>query len=375
MKKLLILLLAIPAFCLAQKQKELPKTYDLLIGTYTSGESKGIYVYRFYAETGKMAYLSQIEGLTNPSYLCVSDNGKFIYAVSETNTGTVSAYKFDKTTGKIELINTQPVGASPAYVSIDKDQKNIFVANYNGGSLTVVPVNKDGSLGAPSQTLQQQGSGADKNRQAAPHVHAAVLSPDEKRLFVTDLGTDKINVYRYKDSKTPPLTAESPAFVSTEPGSGPRHLEFSADGKFLYVVHELTAVVTAYSVDGAKLTPIQTIPMNDASYKGRNGAADIHLSPNGKYLYASNRGEANEIVAYTVNPVTGQLTFLSRTKTIGKTPRNFIVDPTGKFLVVANQGSNTVNVFAIDQKNGLLNPTRNQIEINMPAVLKMVAVE
>ena len=375
MKKLLILLLAIPAFCLAQKQKQLPQTYDLLIGTYTSGESKGIQVYRFYAETGKTAYLYQIDGLTNPSYLCVSDNGKFIYAVNESDKGTVSAFKFDKTNGKIELINTQPVGAGPAYVSIDKDQKNIFAANYNGGSLTVVPVNKDGSLGAPSQTIQQQGSGPDKNRQSAPHVHAAVLSPDEKRLFVTDLGTDKINIYRYKDSKTPPLTPETPAFVSTDPGSGPRHLEFSADGKFMYVVQELTAVITTYSVDGAKLTPIQTIPMTDASYTGKNGAADIHLSPNGKSLYASNRGDANEIVLYSVNPVTGQLAFVERTKTQGKSPRNFMVDPTGRFLLVANQSSNMVNVFAIDKNTGRLFPTRNQIEISMPSCLKMVAVD
>jgi 6-phosphogluconolactonase len=376
MKKLLILLLAIPAFCLAQKQKPLPKTFDLLIGTYTKAGSKGIYVYRFYAETGRLAYLSQIEGISNPAYLCVSDNGKFIYAIDESDKGAVNAFKFDKVTGKIELINSQPTGSGPAYISIDKDQKNVFVANYGAGNLTVVPVNKDGSLGAPTQTIQQEGSGPNKARQAAPHVHTAVLSPDEKRLFVTDLGTDKINIYRYRDSKVPALTPESPAFVSTKAGTGPRHMDFSADGKFMYVVQELTAEITAYSVDDAKLTPIQTVPMTLPTFKGSVGAADIHISPNGQFLYASNRGDANEIVVYVINPTTGQLTYNDRVNSMGKTPRNFMVDPTGRFLLVANQNTNSVNVFSVDQKTGRLYPTRSRIDdISMPVCLKMVAVE
>src|SRR6187402_1194812 len=239
MKKLLLILLALPALCIAQKK--LPTTFDLLIGTYTKGESKGIYVYRFYAETGKLAYLSEIDGITNPSYLCVSADNKFIYSVNESDKGSaVSAFKFDKVNGKIELINSQPTGAVPAYVSIDKGQKNIFVANYNAGSLTVVPVNKDGSLGTPSQTIQDSGSSINKERQAGPHVHAAMLSPDEKHLFYTDLGTDKLNIYKYKASKTPPLTPEEPSSVSVTPGNGPRHMEFSADGKFLYLIQEMS---------------------------------------------------------------------------------------------------------------------------------------
>ena len=375
MKKLLLILLALPAFCVAQKK--LPTTFDLLIGTYTKGESKGIYVYRFYAETGKLAYLSEIDGITNPSYLCVSADGKFIYSVNENDKGSaVSAFKFDKVNGKIELINSQPTGAGPAYVSIDKGQKNIFVANYNGGSLTVVPVNKDGSLGAPSQTIQDSGSSINKERQAGPHVHAAMLSPDEKHLFYTDLGTDKLNIYKYKASKTPPLTPEEPSSVSVTPGNGPRHMEFSADGKFLYLIQEMSATVNVYSVDGGKLKQLQTIPMNEASFAGKSGAADIHLSPNGQYLYASNRGDADEIVQYIVNPVTGMLTFLERTRTMGKSPRNFVIDPTGKFLVVANQNTNSINVLSIDQKTGRLYPTRNNIkDISMPVCLKMVQVE
>jgi 6-phosphogluconolactonase len=375
MRKLLfIILLAVPALGIAQKK--LPSTYDLVIGTYTKGESSGIYVYRFYIETGKLAYLSQVEGISNPSYLTVSANNKFIYAISENNTGgSVSAFKFAPNTGKLELINSQQTGGGPAHVSIDKDQKNVFVSNYGAGSLAVVPINKDGSLGPPTQTIQNEGGSINKERQAAPHVHSATLSPDEKHLFVADLGTDKLNIYRYRDSKVPALTPAAPAFVNTKPGSGPRHMDFSADGKFLYVVQELVAAVTVYSVDGAKLTEIQTIPMVDANYKGKVGAADIHVSPNGKFLYASNRGDGDEIVTYEISPVTGQLRFIDRFRTLGKTPRNFIIDPTGKFLIAGNQNSNTVNVFTIDQKSGRISPTRNSINIDMPVCLKLVPVE
>ncbi len=373
MKKLLfILLLTLPALSIAQKK--LPSTYDLVIGTYTSGESKGIYVYRFYVETGKLLYMSEITGLDNPSYLTPSPDNKFIYTVNESNNGSVSAIKFEPNSGKMELINSQPTGAGPAHITIDKDRKNVFVSNYNGGSLVVVPINKNGSLGTPTQTIQNEGSSINKERQASPHVHSATLSPDEKHLFVADLGTDKVNIYRYRASKVPPLMPESPAFVSTKPGSGPRHMDFSADGKFLYVVQELSAAVTVYSVDGAKLTEVQTISMIDGSYD-KVGAADIHISPNGKYLYASNRGSANEIILYTISPIDGKLTYVERMRTMGETPRNFIIDPTGRFLLVANQKSNTVNVLTIDQKTGRLFPTRNTIKIDAPVCLKLVPVE
>ncbi|RZA03956.1 MAG: lactonase family protein [Sphingobacteriaceae bacterium] len=375
MKKLLfIILLALPALGIAQKQKTLPSTYDLIIGTYNKGENKAIYVYRFYAETGKLAYLSQIEDVSNPSYLTASPDNKFVYAVTEDSpTGAVTAFKFDAGYGKLEKINSQPTGAGPAHIAIDKDQKNVFVSNYGSGSLAVVPINKDGSLGAPTQTIQSEGKSINAARQATPHVHSATFSPDEKFLFVADLGTDKINIYRYRASKVPALTAETP--VSVKPGSGPRHMDFSADGKFLYVVNELTATVTAYSVDGAKLTEIQTVPITDENFKGKFSAADIHISPNGKFLYASNRGEVDEIVTYEISPVTGQLRFIERYRTMGKTPRNFIIDPTGKFLIVANQGSNTVNVLSIDQKSGRIFPTRNSIQVDSPACLKLVPVE
>ena len=217
MKKfLLIICLLLPVFIYAQKKKKAgPSTYDLLIGTYTNGQSKGIYVYRFYVETGKLAYLNEIDDINNPSYLCVSANNKFVYSVNENGkNGLVSAFTFDPKQGKLVLINSQlSGGGGPCYVSVDKDQKNVFAANYGTGSLAVFPVNKDGSLSPASQVIQDQGQGVNKERQEGPHVHTAVLSPDEKYLLYTDLGTDKLNIMRYKASHPQPLMLLMRRFV------------------------------------------------------------------------------------------------------------------------------------------------------------------
>ncbi|MDB4924815.1 lactonase family protein [Mucilaginibacter sp.] len=375
MKKLLIILMLVsPVFCFAQKTT--PKTYDLLIGTYTRRNgSKGIYVYRFYAETGKVAYLSEIDGIDNPSYLAVSKDYKFVYSANEgKGQGSVGAFKFDVKTGKLDSINQQPGHGSPAYIAIDKDQKNVFTANYAGGSLTVYPVAKDGSLGPMSQKIQDEGSSIDKKRQEGPHVHTAMLSPDGKYLLYTDLGTDKINIYRYKASKNPPLTPASPAFVSAIPGNGPRHLEFSPNGKFLYNVQEMGSAVTAYKYDDGKLTAFQTVTMLADGFTGAVGAADIHISPDGLFLYATNRGAANEIVTYSINQANGELTFVARNK-VGKAPRNFIIEPAGNFLLVANQDSNNILIFKRDKTTGKLTLTPSIIEIGAPVCLKLVPVE
>jgi 6-phosphogluconolactonase len=324
-----------------------------------------------------LAYLSQTDSVDNPTYLCVSPDSKFIYAVSENpRNGTVSAFNFDKVNGKITFINKQKVGNAPVHVMIDKEQKNVFVSSYQSGNLTVLPVNKDGSLGAPSQIIQNQGSSINKPRQTSPHVHSTIISPDNKYLFEADLGTDKINIYRYKSSKAQPLTPEEPAFVSVKPGNGPRHMAFSADGKFLYLVQELGGEVTVFSVNGSKLNAIQTLTLAAPDFKGEISGADIQIAPNGKMLYTSNRGDANEITSYIINPADGKLTLQERTSAMGKTPRGFIIDPNGKFAIIANQGTNSVNVLAIDQATGRLYPSRSRItDISMPVCVKLVAVE
>ena len=381
MKKLLFLIVfALPVCGFAQKKgKGGPKVFDVLIGTYTSPDangSRGIYVYRFYAERGELAYLSEIE-TSNPSYLAITQDYKYVYAVNENNpdgSGGVTAFKFDKATGKLEQINTQKSVGSPAYVSVDKAQKNVFIANYGGGNLQVFPIGKDGSLGASTQTIQDSGTGPDKMRQQQPHVHSTVLSPDDKYLLASDLGTDKINVFRYRASKTPPLSPAMPAFTSTAGGSGPRHSDFSPNGKFMYNVQEMTATITAFSYDDGALKELQTVKMMPDDFKGINGAADIHVSPDGLFLYATNRGTANEIVIYAIDQESGKLTYVDRNKTDGENPRNFVIDPTGNFLLVGTKSR--VNVFRIDRKTGRLIQNHNRSVVMESAVcLKMVPVE
>jgi 6-phosphogluconolactonase len=378
MKKLLFLIALIsPVFCEAQKKNTGPKVFDLVIGTYTKADpnaSKGIYIYRFYAERGEVAYLSEIE-TPNPSYLAITQNQQYIYAVNENdnNQNGVTAFKFNKTSGKIEQINFQPSKGSPAYIAVDKAQKNVFIANYGGGNLQVFPINKDGSLGPAIQTIQDTGTGPDQMRQLQPHVHSTMLSPDEKYLIAADLGTDKISVYRYKASKNPPLTPASTPFISTKGGAGPRHNDFSPNGKFMYNIQEMAAAISVYAYDDGGLKELQTVKMMPDDFKGRNGAADIHVSPDGKFLYATNRGTANQIVAYAIDQLTGKLTFIERYGTGGENPRNFVIDPTGNYLLVGT--TNRINFFKIDKATGRLRQTRNSINMDSAVCLKMTAVE
>lgn len=375
MKKfLLIISLLFPVLTYAQKDKT-PTTYDLVIGTYTKGTSKGIYVYRFYTETGKLAYLSQIDNVSNPSYLCISKDNRFIYAVNEDGkNGGVSAFTFDPHIGTMKFLNRQSsAGADPCYISVDEDRKNVFVANYSSGSLAVLPINKDGSLQAPSQVIQDQGKGPDASRQEGPHVHMAYFSPDEKYLLYTDLGTDKLNIMRYHSSKPQPLTLENT--VSVKPGNGPRHMTFSPDRKYLYLLQEMGSAINVYAYSGGKVKELQTVSMRDPKAKGTNGAAAIHMTPDGHFLYATDRLDASSILVYSVNPENGQLTFMERHTTYGQNPRDFTIDPTGKFLIVANQDGNNIVIFRINPGTGTLTTTGSGIQLGNPVCLKFTPAE
>jgi 6-phosphogluconolactonase len=375
-KFLLILSLLFPVCIYAQHKKTAPTTYDLLIGTYTKGKSKGIYVYRFYAETGKLAYLNEIDDVSNPSYLCVSANNKFVYAVNENGkNGEVSSFTFDPKVGTLAFINKQSsAGADPCYVSVDKDQKNVFVANYSSGSLAVFPVNKDGSLATASQVLQDAGHGIKEN-QEGPHVHIAMLSPDEKYLLYTDLGIDRLNVMRYHESNTKPLSPATPPSVSIKPGDGPRHIVFSEDKKHVYLLTEMGSNVHVYDYNNGKLKEKQSITLLRDGFKGQTAGAAIHVSPDGRYLYASNRLETNEISVYVINPETGVLTFTQRVTSYGKNPRDFAIDPTGHFLVLANQDSDSIYVYKINQNNGQLSNVASGITVGNPVCLKFTPAE
>lgn len=378
MKKFLLAIsLAIPVFGFAQKKATTPSTYDLLIGTYTKGTSKGIYVYRFYVESGQLAYLNEIDGVSNPSYVCASADNKDVYAVNEDGkNGGVSSFSFDAKQGKLVFLDRQSSsGADPCFVSVDKEKRNVFVANYTSGSLAVLPVNKDGSLAPISQLIQDQGQGPNKERQEGPHVHIAQLSPDEKYLLYSDLGTDKLNVMRYHPSHPQPLTPADPPYVSIAGGEGPRHIVFSNDKKHVYLVTEMGSNVHAFDYNNGKLKEIQSVSLLRDGFKGQTAGAAIHISPDGRFLYASNRLETNEISVYAIDPDNGKLIFTQRVSTYGKNPRDFAIDPSGKFLLVANQDSNTIFTYRIDQASGRLYRTSSSLTIGNPVCLKFVPAE
>jgi len=378
MKKILILIaLAFPVLIYAQKKKPVPATFNLLIGTYTKGKSKGIYVYRFYAERGKLEYLNQIDDVSNPSYLTVSDNNKFVYAVNEDGkNGGVSSFKFNAHLGKLEFINRKSsLGADPCYISVDKDQKNAFIANYTGGTIAVLPINKDGSLGDGIETLHDDGHGPDKTRQEAAHVHMALLSPDEKYVLYTDLGTDKINITRYRPGKASPLTGVTPPFVKVTPGDGPRHMVFSEDKKHLYLLTEMGSNIHVFDYDNGKLKEKQKISFLMPGFKGQTAGAAVKITPDGKFLYASNRLETNTITGFAINPETGELTQVEQVSTFGKNPRDFAIEPNGNYMVVANQDSDNIFVYKINKDTGKLALLQGSTEIGNPVCLKFTAAE
>ncbi len=348
----------------------------LFIGTYTNSGSKGIYVYRFNATSGKAEWVSNTDSLVNPSYLAVASGKNYIYAVTESAgkiPGSVSAFSFDRSSGRLNLINTQSSGGdNPCYVSVSSDNKWVLVGNYSGGSLSALPVNADGSLEPFSQNIQHTGTGANKQRQEKPHVHSTVFSPAQDYLLTPDLGVDKIFIYSFNPSSGKPLQPSQQPFVSSQPGSGPRHLTFHPGGRFAYVIEELTGTVAAYKYKPGTLEPIQRIATHPADYTGSIGSADIHTAPDGKFLYVSNRGDENTITIFSIDSKSGRLSLKGYQPTLGKKPRNFTIDPSGRFLLVANQETNNVVIYKRNMKTGMLTATGEQITVPSPVCLKMV---
>ena len=360
----------------SQKSKE----ELLVIGTYTSGTSDGIYIYKFNTETGENSFVSSIK-TSNPSYLAVSANQKYVYAVNEnadstrfTVTGHVAAFSFDKATSKLSFINKQESGGKhPCYVSIDKAGKWVIVGNYSSGSLAVLPVRSNGSLDSATQVIQHEGSSVNSERQEGPHVHATVLNKNNKTLYVPDLGLDKVMLYSF-DNRTGKLKEFSTPFVITEAGAGPRHIDVHPNGKYAYLMEEMTGAVSGYKIENdGYLSLLQNISGLPRDFTGTVGSADIHVSPDGKFLYCSNRGESNTIGIFSINQSNGELLWIDHQSTLGKTPRNFNFDPTGNFLLVANQNSDEIVIFKRNKQTGLLTDTGKRIKVSKPVCLKWIS--
>jgi 6-phosphogluconolactonase len=367
--KLLCCLLLITPALFAQ-------SYYLFVGTYTNKGSKGIYVYKFNSTTGKADWVSNTDSIVNPSYLTIAADNRYIYAVTETatnNTGSVSAFEFDSTSGSLQFINKQTSGgANPCYITTDHNNEYAIVANYTGGSLAVLPIGDDGSLRPYSQLIQHQGTSVNAERQEKPHVHSAVFSPDQQYLFAPDLGTDKVTIYNFKPGSRMPLYPANPAYTISPPGNGPRHFTFHPNNKFAYLIEEMSGTVVAYKYNNGKLNLIERVAAHPKSYKGSIGSADIHISPDGKFLYASNRGDENNIAIFAINATTGKLTAKGYQSTLGIKPRNFALDPTGKFLLVANQDTDNIVVFKRNKQTGLLKEAGDQIKVPTPVCLQFM---
>jgi 6-phosphogluconolactonase len=373
--------------------------YYLMIGTYTRSKtalhpqtSEGIYVYKFNTNSGDFSAVSIAKDVSNPSFLVVSPNQKNVYSVNETaEESAVSAFRFDKKTGVLTKLNTKPSGGEhPCHVAIDKSGKWVFVGNYTGGSLSVLPVEADGSLGNATQTIKHEGKGTNAARQEKPHVHSVNIAPNNVDVFVPDLGIDKVISYRF-DEKTGKLTEGKPAFTKLADGTGPRHFTVHPNGRFAYVIQELSSTVTGFNYANGLLTPFQTISTlaKDFQEKSKNFCADIHISPDGKFLYGSNRfvdaGNKNSIFAttnlidtiviYSIDQKTGKLTYIGNEPVLGKVPRNFMITPNGKFVLVANQETDNITIFKRDAKTGKLTQTGKQIDVPVPVCLKMVSIE
>ncbi len=352
-------------------------SYNLLIGTYTkAGNSDGIYVYEFNNETGKSSYRAEAAGIKNPSFLTVSEDGKHVYSVNEMGGGKggVSAFSFDAGTGKLDYINSIGSGGNgPCYISVDTANKYAFVGNYSGGSLAAVPIRPDGSLGASIQSIRHEGKSIAPEQQG-PHVHASVLSEDNKFLFVPDLGTDKIHIYDVDVTKPNPLRPSGPAYVQVKQGSGPRHFTFHPNHKFAYSIQELMGIVTFFEYDNGRLKTMQSVDLVSKDSNGPADAADIHISPDGKFLYGSLRGNFNELAIYAISEK-GMLKYVGRQSTLGKSPRNFAIDPTGNFLLVGNSGSDEIVVFKRNKATGLLTATGETIKVGSPVCLKFVPIK
>lgn len=351
----------------------------LITGTYTTGKSEGIYVYKFNNMDGSAREVSHVK-ISNPSYVAVSPRDSFLYAVQENAAangkgGEITAFSFNKENGTLTYINQQPSGGNhPCYVAVDKTGAWVVVGNYSSGSLSVFPVLANGALGAAVTSIQHSGSGPNAARQQPPHVHCTLFSADNRFLFVPDLGIDKIMIYAF-DVATGKLNPASQPFAQSLAGAGPRHFCFHPSAKYAYLAEEMSGTVVAFKYRKGRLKKLQRISCMPAGDSSNASTADIHISPDGKFLYVSNRAPSNTIAIFKINYKKGTLLPVAHQPTLGQAPRNFNFDPTGNFLLVANQNSDNIVIFKIDKETGLLTDTGNRITVGNPVCLKWVSFE
>jgi 6-phosphogluconolactonase len=352
----------------------------MYIGTYTAKDANGIHVYRVDPDTGALTQLFDTPGLPNPAFLAIHPSKKYLYAANEVGdfegkpAGAVSSF-FIHADGSLDRINAQSsVGRGPCHIIVDKDGRNALVANYGSGSVAVLPIGTDGALAPASSFVQHTGSGPDQSRQEGPHAHSTTLSPDGRYVYAADLGLDKLMTYRF-DADRGVIEANVPAFASVHAGAGPRHFTFHPNGRWAYVINELDNTVVAYDYMGSTgaLGMKQKISTLPAGWQGESACADIHISPNGKFLYGSNRGH-DSIAIFAIARTGGLLSLVGHQGKDIVWPRNFAIDPAGRFMYVANQNSDSVIAFEMNASTGALTPTDIRISLSKPVCIQFLTM-
>jgi len=346
------------------------------VGTYTDGGSRGIYRFELDPASGALTDPVLAVEAENPSFLALHPGGRVLYAVNEigsfggAKTGAVSAFAIDAATGSLTRLGQQASGgADPCHLVVDRGGRNLLVANYTGGTVAVLPLDGKGRPSPASAVRQQVGTGPDRERQEAAHAHAIVLDPAERFALAADLGADRIFVYRY-GAASGTLEPNDPGAAPLDPGSGPRHLAWHASGEYLYAIDELRSTVTALRYDAKRgvLEPFQTITTLPAGFSGKNKAAEIAVSPDGRFLYASNRGD-DSLAMFGIDAASGALVPAGRFPTGGRSPRHFAIDPSGRWLLAANQDSDSITLFRLDAATGRPARVGQPLPIGKPVCL------
>ncbi|MSQ97647.1 MAG: lactonase family protein [Gemmataceae bacterium] len=349
----------------------------VFISAFAAGDKGAIHSYQLDLDTGKLKLVHRTTGAENPFYLAVSPNQKYLYSIHAKNFGgkeheQVAAYEVAGGTGQLKLLNRQSaLGSAACYLDVDSTGKSVLVANYSTGSVAAFPVKEDGSLGVASSHIQHAGSSVDPERQKGPHAHCIVVSPDNRFVFAADLGLDQVLAYRLDATKAK-LTPNRQPFVRTPPGGGPRHLTFHPKGKQVYVINELSNSVTVfdYDTDSGILIEKQTIATLPKDFSGKSYCADLKITPNGRFLYGTNRGH-DSIAAYRIGD-DGGLKLIGIESSLGKGPQNLAITPDGKLLLCANLPGNNVAVFRVDSKTGTLASIGQPVSIPSPSCIRIL---
>lgn len=353
----------------------------VFVGTYTmkmghvDGKATGVDVYRLNMETGALTPASKLDGLENPTYLAIAPDGTYIYTVKETESGMVTACSIDPDNGQLTILNTQDAqGQHPTHIAVHENEKYIFIANYGSGSLTVYPIQEDGSLGEASDHMQHEGSSINPARQEAAHAHCVALDSANNRVFVADLGIDKIMMYDF-DPASGKLSPAKQAFAEVKAGAGVRHLAFHPTKNWLFAINELDSTITVfdYDAENGTLEAKQSISTLPDDFTDENTTAAIHVHPSGKFVYGSNRGH-DSIAIFAVNEQTGELSIVGYESTQGKSPRDFGIDPSGTFLLAANQDTDSIVTFRINQETGQLEDIGQKLETMTPVCIKFLRI-